>query len=160
MSLDRVDRQILRILQGDGRISNADLAAQINLSPSACLRRVKSLEEAGVIDRYVALLNQQKIGKPMSIIVEISLHSQSLDVLNAFEAAVCRSSEIRECFLMAGDADYIIKVSASDAADFERIHRDHLATLPGVSKMRSNFAIRKVVDRTDFELSEHHQPLP
>lgn len=154
MSLDRVDRQILRILQTDGRISNADLAAKINLSPSSCLRRVKTLEEEGIIDRYVALLNQKKIGKPMSIIVEISLHSQSIDVLDAFERAVCRSGEIRECFLMAGDADYILKVSASDAEDFERIHRDHLAKLPGVSKMRSNFAIRKVVNRTDFELTE------
>lgn len=154
MALDATDRRILTILQSDGRISNADLAEKINLSPSACFRRVKQLEENGVIERYVTLLNQGKIGKPVNIYVEISLHSQSIDALTAFEAAVTGSTEIRECNLMAGDADYILKVSARDAADFERIHRDHLAKLPGVSRMRSSFAIRQVVNRTDFDLSE------
>ena len=152
MKLDRTDRRILKHLQQNGRMSNADLSNKINLSHSACFRRVKLLEESGIIDRYVAILNQQKIGKSMTIFVEISLLSQSSDALLKFEAAVEQSSEIRECFLMAGNADYLLKLSARDATDFERIHRDHLSKLPGVSRMRSSFAIRKIVHKTEYDL--------
>ena len=152
MNIDRTDRKILKFLQQNGRMSNAELSNKINLSHSACFRRVKLLEESGIIESYVAILNQQKIGKSMTIFVEISLLSQSSDSLLEFEAAVEKSSEIQECFLMAGNADYLLKLSASDANDFERIHRDHLSKLPGVSRMRSSFAIRKVVHKTEYDL--------
>ncbi len=150
--MDRIDRKILNLLQVDGRISNAELAERINLSPSACLRRVKSLEASGVIDRYVALLNPQKLGLNMSVFVEISLGSQSKEALETFETAVRKSTEIMECHLMGGDADYLLRIMAEDPADFERIHRDHLSQLPGVIKMRSSFAIRSISNRTAYSM--------
>ena len=152
MKLDRLDRKILSVLQEDGRIANADLAESVGLSASACLRRVRALEEAGVIERYVALLDQKKIARRVDIFVEISLTSQASEVLDAFEKAVARSSEIMECYLMAGDADYLLKIAAADPSDFERIHKDHLSRLPGVTRMRSSFAIRKITKKTAFDL--------
>jgi len=152
--LDRIDRHILSLLQVDGRIANADLADAVGLSASACLRRVRMLEDSGVIDRYVALLDQTRIGRRMNIFVEISLTSQSNEVLTRFEQAVARSPEIMECHLMAGDADYLLRITAADPIDFERIHRDHLARLPGVSRMRSSFAIRTISRSTAYPLPE------
>lgn len=152
MPFDRIDRHILTLLQQDGRMSNSELADSVGLSPSACLRRVRALEEAGVIDRYVALLNQERIGRRMDIFVEISLSSQSNEALTAFEKAVAQSPEIMECYLMAGDADYMLRIAAADPIHFEHIHRDHLARLPGVSRMRSSFAIRAVARSTAFPL--------
>lgn len=131
MQLDRLDRKILNVLQSEGRIANADLADKVGLSPSACLRRMRTLEDVGIIERYVALLNQKKLGRHMDVFVEISLVGQSKETLENFERAVARSEEIMECFLMAGDADYILRLTAHDPMDFERIHRDHLAQLPG-----------------------------
>jgi len=154
MTFDRIDRHILTLLQDNGRIANADLADAVGLSASACLRRVRALEDAGVIERYVALLDQTRIGRRMDIFVEISLTSQSNDVLSTFERAVARSPEIMECHLMAGDADYLLRIAAADPLDFERIHRDHLARLPGVSRMRSSFAIRTVTKSTAFPLPQ------
>jgi len=152
MKLDRLDKRILDALQKDGRIANADLAGIVGLSASACLRRVRALEEAGVIENYVALLDQRKLGRRMDIFVEISLTGQSKETLESFERAVARSEEIMECFLMAGDADYILRLTAADPVDFERIHRDHLSQLPGVLKMKSSFAIRPIVKRTAIPL--------
>ncbi|MEM9630894.1 MAG: Lrp/AsnC family transcriptional regulator [Pseudomonadota bacterium] len=152
MKLDRLDRKILDVLQKDGRIANADLAEVVGLSASACLRRVRTLEEAGIIENYVALLDQRKLGRRMDVFVEISLTGQSKETLENFERAVARSEEIMECFLMAGDADYILRLTAEDPVDFERIHRDHLAQLPGVLRMKSSFAIRPIVKRTAIPL--------
>lgn len=154
MNFDRIDRRILALLQEDGRMANADLAEAVGLSPSACLRRVRALEEAGVIEKYVALLDQSQIGRRMDIFVEISLNSQANEVLTRFEKAVALSPEIMECYLMAGDADYLLRIAAADPTDFERIHRDHLARLPGVSRMKSSFAIRTVARSTAFPLPE------
>ena len=152
MTFDRIDRRILNELQQDGRIANADLAEKIGLSPSACLRRVRALEESGVIDSYVALLDQTRIGRSLEIFVEISLTAQTSEALTRFEDAVARSPEIMECHLMAGDADYLLRIAAADPMDFERIHRDHLTRLPGVSRMRSSFAIRTVSRKTAFAI--------
>ena len=151
-SLDKVDRKILKLLQADGRMSNADLAEAINLSPSSCLRRVRQLEESGVIDRYAMLLNPAAIGKPTSIFVEISLKSQSEEALNAFEQAVANCPEVMECYLMAGDSDYMLRVEVADAADYERIHKGVLSRLPGVSRIRSSFTLRTVSKRIAYEL--------
>ncbi|MBO6755944.1 MAG: Lrp/AsnC family transcriptional regulator [Roseibium sp.] len=152
MKLDLIDRRILDVLQADGRMANADLADKVGLSPSACLRRLRALEESGIIDKYVALLDQRKLGRRMDVFVEISLVGQSNEVLEAFERAVARSDEIMECFLMAGDADYMMRVTAADPLDFERIHREELARLPGVLRMKSSFAIRPIVRRTAFPM--------
>ncbi|WP_417677290.1 Lrp/AsnC family transcriptional regulator [Roseibium sp.] len=154
MKLDRLDRRILEELQRDGRIANADLAEKVGLSPSTCLRRVRALEEVGIIDKYVALLDQRKLGRRMDVFVEIALTGQSNEVLENFEKAVARSGEIMECYLMAGDADYMLRVTAADPTDFERIHREELARLPGVLRMKSSFAIRPIVRKTAFPMAE------
>lgn len=148
MQLDKTDRKILNLLQADGRITNAALAEKVNLSTSACLRRVQRLEESGIIEGYVMLIRQEAVGKPTSIFVEISLGSQSEESLDAFEAAVKTCPEIMECFLMAGNSDYLIRVVAADTQDYERIHRQHLSGFPGVTRIQSNFALRTVCKKT------------
>jgi len=152
MQLDSTDRRILRVLQREGRISNADLAERIALSPSACHRRVQRLEADGFIAGYVALLNARKIGKPATVYVEIKLNSQSDDVLDAFEKSVARIPDVLECHLMAGNADFLLKLMVEDTEDFARIHRQYLARLPGVAQMQSSFALRTVVKTTALDL--------
>lgn len=152
MQLDATDRRILHLLQREGRISNADLAERIALSPSACHRRVQRLEAEGIIAGYVALLNARRIGKPTTVFVEITLSGQSDEVLEAFEKAVARIPDVLECHLMAGAADYLLKLAAADTEDFARIHRRYLARLPGVAKMQSSFALRMVVRTTALEV--------
>jgi Lrp/AsnC family leucine-responsive transcriptional regulator len=148
MSLDSIDRRILTQLQRKGRISNADLSAAVNLSPSACHRRVQRLEKDGFIRDYVALLDARKLGMPTTVFVEITLQGQADEVLEAFEKAVARIPDVLECHLMAGTADYILKVVAENTEDFARIHRQHLARLPGVAQMQSSFALRTVFKTT------------
>jgi Lrp/AsnC family leucine-responsive transcriptional regulator len=148
LMFDATDRRILAVLQKEGRITNADLSERVNLSPSACHRRVQQLEEAGYIDKYVALLNTRKMGKPTTVFVEITLQSQAEDLLDAFEREVARVPDILECHLMAGTADYLLKIMAEDTEDFARIHRQHLSRLPGVRQMQSSFALRTVVQTT------------
>jgi Lrp/AsnC family leucine-responsive transcriptional regulator len=148
MSLDAIDRRILSALQERGRMSNADLSEQINLSPSACHRRVQRLETEGYIRDYVALLDARKMGVPTTVFVEITLQGQTDEVLDAFEKAIMRIPDVLECHLMAGSADYILKVVAENTDDFARIHRQHLARLPGVAQMQSSFALRTVFKTT------------
>ncbi|MDT8327180.1 MAG: Lrp/AsnC family transcriptional regulator [Roseovarius sp.] len=148
MSLDSNDRRLLTILQKRGRISNAELADEINLSASACHRRVQRLEAEGYIKGYVALLDARKMGVPATIFVEITLNTQADEVLESFEKAVARIPDVLECHLTAGSADYILKVVAEDTEDFARIHRQYLTRLPGVAKMQSSFALRTVFKTT------------
>ena len=148
MELDATDRRILMALQKDGRMTNADLAETAHLSPSACHRRVQRLEAEGIIDRYVALLDARRLGWPTTVFVEITLSGQADELLDAFEAAVRRVPDVLECHLMAGSADYLLKVVAQDTDDFARIHRQHLARLPGVAQMHSSFALRTVLRTT------------
>ena len=148
MSLDTIDRAILRVLQRQGRISNADLSTRVHLSPSACHRRVQRLEQAGFVRDYVALLDARKLGVSTTVFVEITLQGQSDEILEAFEAAVSKIPDVLECHLMAGSADYILKVVAESTEDFARIHRQHLARLPGVGQMQSSFALRTVCNTT------------
>ena len=150
--LDETDRRILRVLQKQGRITNADLSEQVNLSPSACHRRVQRLEEDGFIAAFVALLDARKLGRPTTVYVEITLISQAEDVLDAFERAVARVPDLLECHLMAGSADYLLKIMVQDTEDFARIHRQHLSRLPGVWQMQSSFALRTVVKTTALSL--------
>jgi len=153
MTLDTTDRRILAALQSRGRMSNADLSEQVNLSPSACHRRVQRLEAEGYISGYVALLDARKLGVPTTVFVEITLQGQSDDILDAFEKAVRRIPDVLECHLMAGTADYILKIVAEDTDDFARIHRQHLSRLPGVAQMQSSFALRTVFRTTALPLA-------
>lgn len=148
MALDTTDRRILAALQVRGRMSNADLSGMVNLSPSACHRRVQRLEAEGYIRDYVALLDARKMGVATTVFVEITLQGQADEVLDAFEKAVSRIPDVLECHLMAGTADYILKVVAENTEDFARIHRQHLARLPGVAQMQSSFALRTVFKTT------------
>ncbi len=148
MDLDATDRRILTVLQKNGRITNADLSEQVNLSPSACHRRVQRLEEDGYIAAYVALLDARRLGRMTTVFVEITLQGQADDVLDAFEREVAKVPDILECHLMAGTADYLLKILAEDTEDFARIHRQFLSRLPGVRQMQSSFALRTVFKTT------------
>ena len=148
MALDSMDRRILAVLQKNGRISNADLSERINLSPSACHRRVQRLERDGYIRGYVAMCDPKRVGKATTVFVEITLAGQADEVLDAFEREVALVPEVLECHLMAGKSDYILKVVAEDTEDFARIHRQKLARLPGVQGMQSSFALRTVFKTT------------
>ena len=150
--LDDRDRAILRLLQQDGRLSNLELAQRINLSPSACLRRVKLLEECGLIARYVMLLDEKLAGLPGTAFVLVTLDQQGRAALDAFEAAVQRHPEVSECCLLAGAADYMVRVVYADAADFERIHTEILTQLPGVVRVQSPLALRTVKKTTALPL--------
>ncbi len=152
MKIDDTDRRILNVLQRNGRVSNAELADQVNLSASACHRRVQRLEQDGIIRNYVAMLDPRKIGVPATIFVEITLSTQADEVLEAFEKAVARIPDVLECHLMAGSADYILKVVAENTDDFARIHRQYLTRLPVVAQMQSSFSLRTVFKTTALPL--------
>ena len=152
MELDATDRRILTALQKNGRMTNAELSEQVNLSPSACHRRVQRLETAGMIRGYVALLDERKMGRPTTVFVEITLSGQADDVLDAFERQVARIPDLLECHLMAGTADYLLKILARDTEDFARIHRQYLSRLPGVAQMHTSFALRQVFRTTAIQV--------
>jgi DNA-binding Lrp family transcriptional regulator len=144
MQLDPIDHHMLRILQEDGRISNAALAGKVGLSPSACLRRLHLLEQRGVILGYTALVaTDEPELTPTTVMVEIVLDRQTAEQMSRFEQAVRRCPEVRECWLMSGASDYLLRVEARDAPDYERIHQQ-LARMPGVSRITSSFTIRAV----------------
>jgi len=153
IELDTTDRKLLAVLQVDGRVTNAALAEQVHLSPSACLRRVRRLEDAGVVTGYVAVLDRALIGRGTSVFVEITLSSQQEELLDEFEAAVAAVPEVLSCHLMAGNSDYLVHVAVDDVADYERVHRTSLATLPHVAQLRSSFALRTACDRKAHDLA-------
>ena len=142
--MDAIDRQIIAALQSDSSRSIAELAELVGTSTSACHRRIKSLETAGFITGYAALLDPQRLGLKLQAFVEITLNSQSREAMDRFEQAVGTFAEILECHLMSGSADYILRIAATDLEQFDRIHRNCLSRLPGVSSMRSSFAIRTI----------------
>ena len=152
MKLDRYDKLILDALQKDGRISNVNLAGLVSLSESACLRRVRALEESGIIERYAALVSQGAVGLPGDVFVNIALHREEERELAAFEEAVRNIPEVMECYLTTGEFDYLLRVVVSDMADFERIHRDSLTRLPGVARVNSSVTIRTVQKKTELPL--------
>ena len=151
-NLDEIDLRILRVLQKNGRITHSDLSEQVNLSPSACHRRVQRLEQDRVIRDYVALLDTRAAQRGTTVFVEISLSGQADELLDAFEKAVAKVPDVLECHLMAGSADYLLKVVARDSEEFARIHRQRLARLPGVLKMQSSFALKTVCKTTALPL--------
>lgn len=147
ISLDALDKSILTALLADGRQSQVELAERVPLSATAIARRIRVLEERGVISGYQAQVSRAALGLTMMAIVQISLKSQSEELLAAFEKAVAAAPSIISCHMMSGEDDYIITVLARDLADFERIHKEQLSRLPGVARLRSSFVLREVVSR-------------
>ena len=152
VQLDSIDRAILEALQQDGRISNQTLAQAVHLSPSACLRRVKALEESGVIAQYVALLDARAVGRHGTSYTIINLESTQPQRLEAFENAVRGEAEILDCFYVAGSNDYLVRFAYRDAEDLERFHREVLARLPGVVRSNSMLVLRTVKKTTALAL--------
>ena len=150
IEIDETDRRLLRALQRQGRLSNADLSEAAHLSPSACHRRVARLEREGVIAGYVAILGREALERQVTVFVEITLAGQTVEAFDAFEAAVQRIPEVLECHMTAGGADYLLKVVVADSEDFADLHRRRLAKLPGVSKMQSSFSLRRVRETTEL----------
>ncbi len=142
---DAIDRNIIRLLRLNARRSNTKLAAEVGLSPSACLRRIQQLEHEGVIRGYTALIRSPGDAPLISVIINITLERQTGAYLERFEREVRKHPEIHECYLMTGGADYFMRVEVESHADFERIHRDVLSTLPGVLRIHSSFSIRDVL---------------
>ncbi|MCY3926335.1 MAG: Lrp/AsnC family transcriptional regulator [bacterium] len=147
-SLDATDRQILNELQRDGRVSHAELAARVDLSSSACHRRVRRLEADGFIAGYVMIVDRKAIGRDLDVFVEVSLRSQSEESLQLFESEVGECPEVMSCHLVAGDADYLLHLAVKDHRDFERIFNRYLSRFSGVARLRSSFAIRTVHETT------------
>jgi DNA-binding Lrp family transcriptional regulator len=154
LQLDAIDRAILTELQADGRLSNVELAQRVNLSPSACLRRVKQLEDSGVIAQYVALLNPKLVGQHGVSFTIINLASMSNALLEAFEAAVRETPEILDCYYVAGANDYLIRFAYRDAEDLERFHTEVLMRLPGVERSNSMMVLRTVKKTTALMLGD------
>ncbi|MTJ80367.1 MAG: Lrp/AsnC family transcriptional regulator [Telmatospirillum sp.] len=144
MKLDERDRNILRLLQSNAGRSNVELADCVGLSPSACLRRVQQLEESGVIEKSVMLLNPAAMGFPGNAFVQVTLDQQARENLDRFEASIVDVPEVLSCYLLAGQVDYLLHVVFRDSADLERIHRDVLTRLPGVIRVQSILALRTV----------------
>lgn len=147
MTPDRLDLALLRELARDGRATHAELSLRVGLSPTACARRVRALEEAGLIRGYAAALDLRGLGLGTTVLVRITLDSQSEEALERFEAAVRDCPSVVRCFLMSGSDDYLVTVLARDIADFERVHKTELSRLPRVARIRSSFALREVVNR-------------
>ena len=143
-SIDDVDRRILEALQSDGRLSATDLAERVGLTTSPCLRRLRLLEEAGVIRGYTALVDQSQVGLPISVFVSIKLERQSEDAMERFEKAVKRCPEVLECYLMTGPRDYLLRVVARDLDDYERFVKSTLTRISGIANIESSFALGQV----------------
>lgn len=150
--MNRTDQKILELLQSNCRQSIADIAERVNLSSSACHRRVKMLEETGKIEAYCAQLNAKNLGFRIQVFVEISLTSQSEESLSRFEQAVKDCPDILECHLMAGEADYLVKIVARSTDHYERIHRRSLSPLPGIRSMKTNFVLRTIQPWSGYSL--------
>ncbi len=151
-ALDPTDLRILRELQADGALSNVELARRVALSPSPCLARVKALEAAGVIDRYVALVNPGALGLGLNVFISISLKEQSKAALAAFERRIAEHDEVMECYLMTGESDYLIRVAVTDIASLERFILEQLSPIEGIEKIRSSFALKQVRYKTELPL--------
>ena len=154
IELDTIDRRILDQLQRNGRISNVELAGLVGLSPSPCLRRVRDLEDAGVIDRYAAILDQGAAGFSLSVFVQVTLERQIEAALEAFERVIAERPEVMECYLMTGDADYLLRIVVPDVAAYETFLKNHLIRIQGISSIKSSFALNRVKYETALPLSD------
>lgn len=149
--IDEIDRSILSALQRNGKLTNVQLAQKVGLSESACLRRVRLLEESGIIDKYVLLLEQSAMGIPGTVFVRVTLEGQQQEKLKAFEESVINLEEVMECYLMSGDADYVLRIICRDNDDYKLIH-DKLTNMPGVQRVHSSFALRTIIKKTELPI--------
>ena len=149
--MDSKDRQILKELQADGRLSNQDLSERVNLSPSPCLRRLRLLEEAGVITGYAALVDQKAWGLPVTVFIRIKLERHGDEAVQAFERAIIDMPQVMDCWLMTGRSDYLLRVIAADLDDYEQFVRRELQRVPGIASIDTSFAYGRV---------KHAQVLP
>ena len=156
--MDAIDFRLLNALQNDARIANVELARAVSLSPSPCLARVRSLEAAGYIQRYVTLLDPKKLGLTVSVLVQVTLEKQIEPALQIFEKAVRERPEVMECYLMTGDADYLLRVVVADVPAFERFILDFLSRVPGVGNIKSSFALKQVKYQTALPLPVQAAP--
>ena len=157
-SLDTVDRRILEIIQEHGRISNAELAERVDLSPSPCWRRVRALEETKVIQRYVTVVDPDAIGLPVNVFAMVSLEKQIESALEHFQAEITKRPEVMECYLMTGEFDYLLRVVVPDLSAYEKFLMDHLTRIEGIASIRSSFALKQVRYKTALPLT-HIPPL-
>lgn len=151
--LDRIDRRILECLQQDGGLSNQELAEKVGLSPSPCLRRVRALEEAGIILKRVTLLDRKKLGLSLTVMLSIGMDRHTPERFEQFEAAVAALPEVQECYLVTGqEADYQLKVVVPDMDAYQAFLLGKITRIPGVSGVRSSFVLRRVIDSTEMPL--------
>lgn len=153
-TLDATDWKILGRLQDHARISNVELARAVNLSPSPCLNRVRTLEASGIVSRYVTLLDPLKLGLTVSVFIQVSLEKQMRNALDTFENSVLAREEVMECYLMTGDADYLLRVVVSNVQSLERFIVDYLAKIPGVASIKSSFALKQVKYKTALPIPQ------
>lgn len=144
LKLDAIDRRILNALQRDGRLQNVDLAQQVGLSPSPCLRRVRLLEEAGVIEKYVAVLNPAKVGKALTVFARVWLKGQDAQTVDRFAEAVRQFPDVVECHLMAGDCDFLLRIVAADLDEYRRFQMEYLTRIPGVQSVKTDIPMQKI----------------
>ncbi len=152
--LKEIDQNILHHLQENARLTNVDLADRVNLSPSPCLRRVRNLEESGIIKGYVTLVDQNALGLPVSVFVSVSLEKQVEAALEKFEQAIQERPEVMECYLMTGGADYLLRVVTADLKGYERFLLEHLTRIPGVASIKSSFALKQVTYKTALPIND------
>lgn len=152
--MDSKDRQIVQALQADGRLTNQDLSEQVNLSPSPCLRRVRLLEEQGVIKGYTALVDQKAWGLPVTVFIRIKLERHGDAAVNAFERTIQEMPQVMDCWLMTGRSDYLLRVIASDLDDYERFVRRELQRVPGIASIDTSFAYGSVKHAQVLPLAE------
>lgn len=152
MKLDEIDKRILRVLQRDGRIANNDLAREVGLSPSPCLRRVRLLEEAGVIDRYVAVLNPARIGMGLTFFTHIRLEQQDEETLQRFAREILKLPQVLECYFMLGDYDAMLRVVAADIEDYRRFQSEYLSRIKGVRNLKTDVPSQAVKQTSEMPL--------
>ena len=144
VKLDQIDRRILRALQRDGRLQNVELARQVGLSPSPCLRRLRRLEKSGVIDRYAALLDASKVGLGLVIFARVSLVSQDAETVEQFTRAIKDLPHVVECHIMAGECDALLRVVAADLDDYRRFQSSHLTRINAVLSVKTDIPLQKI----------------
>jgi DNA-binding Lrp family transcriptional regulator len=149
---DDIDRRILRVLQKDGAIQNVQLAEKVGLSPSPCSRRVKMLEEAGIIERYVALVDASKVGLGLTVFARIWLTGQDIETVDYFTEQMQRLPNVVECHLMAGDCDFLLRVVATDLDDYRRFQINHLTRIKGVQSVKTEIPMQKVKLTTELPI--------
>ena len=142
--MDAIDRNIIRVLQQDGRLSNQDIADKVGLSPSPCLRRVRNLESEGVLTGYTAIVDQDKYGFPLTVFVHIRLERHSDECIQSFESGIEKLDEVMECYLMTGNSDYLLYVVSEDLKTYEMFVREKISTIPGIAAVDSSFVYGRV----------------